>query len=232
MRLKPFLIFILFALGGVLFANETEAPQLSDENSENPTETNLEDELLSVKSTSTFDARFDSPAKKFYFYKGSTAITEKEFEAIVDDPALAENRRKLRQTKIAGFATVGILGGLGVCFMIPSLVFIISQANNDTWSKKGYKTWLAFYNSEYTYVFLPGLICIVLTGVFVVSTLFALAFTLYGIHKYSNNETLYQAVIKRYNLKMQQKYQLQPNFDIKVDEENNESLEVSFRMKL
>lgn len=231
MRLKPFLIFILLALGGALFANETEAPQLSNENAENPKETKLENELLSMKTTSTFDARFDSPAKKFYFYKGSTAITEKEFEAIVDDPALAENRKKLHQTKVTGFSTVGILGGLSVCFMIPSLVFIISQANS-TWSEKGYKTWLDYYNSEYTYVFLPGLISIILTGVFVVSTLFALAFTLYGIHKYSNNETLYQAVIKRYNLKMQQKYQLQPNFDIKVDEENNETLEMSFRMKL
>lgn len=232
MKLKPFLIFILLTLGGALFANETEVPQLPDENPENQEAANLEDELLSLKTTSTFDARFDSPVKKFYFYKGSVAITEKEFEAIVDDPALAENRRKLRQTKITGFSTVGILGGLSVCFMIPSLVFIIGQANNSTWSEKGYNTWLDYYNSEYTYVFLPGFICIILTGVFVVSTLFALAFTLYGIHKYSNNETLYQAVIKRYNLKMQQKYQLQPNVDIKVDEENNETLEMSFRMKL
>lgn len=231
MRLKPFLIFILLAFGGVLFANEVQVSQVPDENSESQKEVNLEDELLSMKTTSTFDARFDSPAKKFYFYKGSTAITEKEFEAIVDDPSLAENRKKLHQAKVTGFSTVGILGGLSVCFMIPSLVFIISQANS-AWSEKGYNTWLDYFNSEYTYVFLPGLISIVLTGIFVVSTLFALAFTLYGIHKYSNNETLYQSVIKRYNLKLQQKYQLQPNFDIKVDEENNETLEMSVRMKL
>ena len=184
-----------------------------------------------MKVHESFDARFDSPAKKFYFYKGGVAITEKEFETIVDDPALAENKRKLRQTKITGFSTAGILGGLSVCFMIPSLVFIISQANS-TWKEKGYNTWLDYYNSEYTYVFLPGLISIALTGVFVVATLFAVAFTLYGIHKYSSNETLYQAVIKRYNLKMQQKYQLQPNIDVKVDGENNETLELSVKMRL
>lgn len=238
MKLKSFLIFILLASGCVLFANEipaeqiqNETPEQSSEMQEPPSSVKLEDELLSMKTTSTFDKRFDSPAKKFYFYKGSVAITEKEFEAIVDDPALAENRKKLRQTKITGFSTVGVLGGLSVSFMIPSLVFIISQANS-SWSEKGYNTWLDYYNSEYTYVFLPGLICIVLTGIFVVSTLFALAFTLYGIHKYSYNETLYQAIIKRYNLKMQQKYQLQPNLDIKVDEENNETLEMSVKMKL
>ena len=229
MKLKPFLIFILFALCTAVYANETVAPAAEETNVQE--QIKLEDELLSMKTTSEFDARFDSPAKKFYFYKGGVAITEKEFEAIVDDPSLAENRKKLRQTKVTGFSTVGILGGLSVCFMIPSLVFIISQANS-TWSEKGYNTWLDYYNSEYTYVFLPGLISIVLTGVFVVSTLFALAFTLYGIHKYSANETLYQSVIKRYNLKMQEKYKLQPNIDIKVDSENNETLELSVKMKL
>lgn len=230
MRLKPFLIFILLILCSAVYANETVAPEKS-ENAEVQKEVKLEDELLSMETTSEFDARFDSPAKKFYFYKGGVAITEKEFEAIVDDPALAENRKKLRQTKITGFSTVGILGGLSVCFMIPSLVFIISQANS-TWKEKGYNTWLDYYNSEYTYVFLPGLISIALTGVFVVSTLFALAFTLYGIHKYSCNETLYQAVIKRYNLKMQEKYKLQPNVDIKVDTENKETLELSIKMNM
>jgi hypothetical protein len=229
MKLKPFLIFILFALCTAAYANETVAPAAEETNVQE--QIKLEDELLSMKTTSEFDARFDSPAKKFYFYKGGVAITEKEFEAIVDDPSLAENRKKLRQTKVTGFSTVGILGGLSVCFMIPSLVFIISQANS-TWSEKGYNTWLDYYNSEYTYVFLPGLISIVLTGVFVVSTLFALAFTLYGIHKYSANETLYQSVIKRYNLKMQEKYKLQPNIDVKVDSENNETLELSIKMKM
>lgn len=230
MKLKPFLIFILLALCCTVYANETVAPEKT-ESPDVQKEVKLEDELLSMKTSEQFDARFDSPAKKFYFYKGGVAITEKEFEALVEDPALAENRKKLRQTKITGFSTVGILGGLSVCFMIPSLVFIISQANS-TWKEKGYATWLDYYNSEYTYVFLPGLISIALTGVFVVATLFAVAFTLYGIHKYSNNEALYQAVIKRYNLKMQKKYQLQPNVDIKVDEENNESLELSIKMKL
>lgn len=230
MKQKTFLIFILLILCNVVYANETVAPEVP-ENVEVQKETSLEDELLSMKVHESFDARFDSPAKKFYFYKGGVAITEKEFETIVDDPALAENRKKLRQTKITGFSTVGILGGLSVCFMIPSLVFIISQANS-TWKEKGYNTWLDYYNSEYTYVFLPGLISIALTGVFVVATLFAVAFTLYGIHKYSSNETLYQTVIKRYNLKMQQKYQLQPNIDVKVDGENNETLELSVKMRL
>ena len=230
MKQKTFLIFILLILCNVVYANETVAPEVP-ENVEVQKETSLEDELLSMKVHESFDARFDSPAKKFYFYKGGVAITEKEFETIVDDPALAENKRKLRQTKITGFSTAGILGGLSVCFMIPSLVFIISQANS-TWKEKGYNTWLDYYNSEYTYVFLPGLISIALTGVFVVATLFAVAFTLYGIHKYSSNETLYQAVIKRYNLKMQQKYQLQPNIDVKVDGENNETLELSVKMRL
>ncbi len=230
MKQKTFLIFILLILCSVVYANETVAPEVP-ENVEVQKETSLEDELLSMKVHESFDARFDSPAKKFYFYKGGVAITEKEFETIVDDPALAENRKKLRQTKITGFSTVGILGGLSVCFMIPSLVFIISQANS-TWKEKGYNTWLDYYNSEYTYVFLPGLISIALTGVFVVATLFAVAFTLYGIHKYSSNETLYQTVIKRYNLKMQQKYQLQPNIDVKVDGENNETLELSVKMRL
>lgn len=230
MKQKTFLIFILLILCSVVYANETVAPKVP-ENVEVQKETSLEDELLSMKVHESFDARFDSPAKKFYFYKGGVAITEKEFETIVDDPALAENRKKLRQTKITGFSTVGILGGLSVCFMIPSLVFIISQANS-TWKEKGYNTWLDYYNSEYTYVFLPGLISIALTGVFVVATLFAVAFTLYGIHKYSSNETLYQTVIKRYNLKMQQKYQLQPNIDVKIDGENNETLELSVKMRL
>ncbi|MBQ1998495.1 MAG: hypothetical protein II220_03300 [Spirochaetales bacterium] len=230
MKQKTFLIFILLILCNVVYANETVAPEVP-ENVEVQKETSLEDELLSMKVHESFDARFDSPAKKFYFYKGGVAITEKEFETIVDDPALAENRKKLRQTKITGFSTVGILGGLSVCFMIPSLVFIISQANS-TWKEKGYNTWLDYYNSEYTYVFLPGLISIALTGVFVVATLFAVAFTLYGIHKYSSNETLYQTVIKRYNLKMQQKYQLQPNIDVKVDGENNKTLELSVKMRL
>ncbi len=230
MRLKPFLIFILLTLCGAVYANETVAPEES-ENAEVQKEVKLEDELLSMKTASEFDARFDSPAKKFYFYKGGVAITEKEFEAIVDDSALAENRKKLRQTKITGFSTVGILGGLSVCFMIPSLVFIISQANS-TWKEKGYDTWLDFYNSEYTYVFLPGMISIALTGVLVVATLFAVAFTLYGIHKYTANETLYQSVIKRYNLKMQEKYKLQPNIDVKVDAESNETLELSVKMNL
>lgn len=230
MKQKTFLIFILLILCSVVYANETVAPEVP-ENVEVQKETSLEDELLSMKVHESFDARFDSPAKKFYFYKGGVAITEKEFETIVDDPALAENRKKLRQTKITGFSTVGILGGLSVCFMIPSLVFIISQANS-TWKEKGYNTWLDYYNSEYTYVFLPGLISIALTGVFVVATLFAVAFTLYGIHKYSSNETLYQTVIKRYNLKMQQKYQLQPNIDVKVDGENNKTLELSVKMRL
>lgn len=230
MKQKTFLIFILLILCNVVYANETVAPEVP-ENVEVQKETSLEDELLSMKVHESFDARFDSPAKKFYFYKGGVAITEKEFETIVDDPALAENRKKLRQTKITGFSTVGILGGLSVCFMIPSLVFIISQANS-TWKEKGYNTWLDYYNSEYTYVFLPGLISIALTGVFVVATLFAVAFTLYGIHRYSSNETLYQTVIKRYNLKMQQKYQLQPNIDVKVDGENNETLELSVKMRL
>ena len=230
MKQKTFLIFILLILCSVVYANETVAPEVP-ENVEVQKKTSLEDELLSMKVHESFDARFDSPAKKFYFYKGGVAITEKEFETIVDDPALAENRKKLRQTKITGFSTVGILGGLSVCFMIPSLVFIISQANS-TWKEKGYNTWLDYYNSEYTYVFLPGLISIALTGVFVVATLFAVAFTLYGIHKYSSNETLYQTVIKRYNLKMQQKYQLQPNIDVKVDGENNKTLELSVKMRL
>lgn len=230
MKQKTFLIFILLILCSVVYANETVAPEVP-ENVEVQKETSLEDELLSMKVHESFDARFDSPAKKFYFYKGGVAITEKEFETIVDDPALAENRKKLRQTKITGFSTVGILGGLSVCFMIPSLVFIISQANS-TWKEKGYNTWLDYYNSEYTYVFLPGLISIALTGVFVVATLFAVAFTLYGIHKYSSNETLYQTVIKRYNLKMQQKYQLQPNIGVKVDGENNKTLELSVKMRL
>ena len=230
MKQKTFLIFILLILCSVVYANETVAPEVP-ENVEVQKETSLEDELLSMKVHESFDARFDSPAKKFYFYKGGVAITEKEFETIVDDPSLAENRKKLRQTKITGFSTVGILGGLSVCFMIPSLVFIISQANS-TWKEKGYNTWLDYYNSEYTYVFLPGLISIALTGVFVVATLFAVAFTLYGIHKYSSNETLYQTVIKRYNLKMQQKYQLQPNIDVKIDGENNETLELSVKMRL
>ena len=230
MKQKTFLIFILLVLCSVVYANETVAAE-SAENIDVQKETLLEDELLSMKTQSEFDARFDSPVKKFYFYKGGVAITEKEFETIVDDPALTENRRKLKQTKITGFSTAGILGGLSVCFMIPSLVFIISQANS-TWKEKGYNTWLDYYNSEYTYVFLPGLVSIALTGVFIVATLFAVAFTLYGIHKYSNNETLYQAVIKRYNLKMQQKYQLQPDINVKVDDKNNETLEFSVKMRL
>jgi lipopolysaccharide export LptBFGC system permease protein LptF len=105
MKLKPFLIFILFALCTAVYANETVAPAAEETNVQE--QIKLEDELLSMKTTSEFDARFDSPTKKFYFYKGGVAITEKNLKQSLMIRHLRKTEKNFARLKLQVFRPLG-----------------------------------------------------------------------------------------------------------------------------
>lgn len=196
--------------------------------------TEYEKEELSLVVSKEFDIRFDSPAKKFSFYKGGSPITEKEFESLVQDKAISLNRKKLQQAKINGFSLSGALGGVAVGFFIPSLIFIVTQTNftNNPDMQIGYNSWLDYYKKNYDSVFLPGLICIVLTGVFTFSSLIGVAVTFYLIHKYRYNEMLYRDAINRYNIALKKKYQLIPDISLGMNEAAKETFRLSWTLLL
>ncbi len=218
------LLFTMIFLTVVSFVFSAEVDESSSYDSE----------VLTMTTESQFDAKFDSPAKKFYFFKGNKPITEEEFEALVGDNRIKENKKKLTETRIAGYSFSGALAAVAVAFFIPSLSFVIEQANitEKDIEHMGYKTWLDYYNDKYTYVFLPGLITILLTAIFALSSMIGFITTLNIVSKYKYNEMLYKDAMDKYNAKLNEKYKITPDLSMGFNSESEELLTFSLSMRL
>lgn len=179
-------------------------------------------EKIEMTTTERFDKLFNSPIKDFVFYKGGVVISKEDFKKTVDDPEFLKLDERIKRVKEIGFGSTAFLGGLSFAFMIPSIYFV---ASNVMWkynysANKSYDSYIDYYNARYADTILPGLICIVLSGLFFVASLIDLGCTFALLHKYANNELFYRDVIDRYNRKLKVKYGLLPevSFDVQSGE--------------
>ena len=63
---------------------------------------------------------------KIYFYQGDVLLTERDFEELVQDLAIQENKRKLKEVTNVGFgSTLPLL--VWQQLLIPSVVFALKQ---------------------------------------------------------------------------------------------------------
>ncbi|HBD92944.1 MAG: hypothetical protein A2015_13365 [Spirochaetes bacterium GWF1_31_7] len=189
---------------------------------------------LSMEVKNSFDKKYSLPAKEFFFFRGGVQITEKEFELIVKDTSIRENKKKLKDKSDFGFGSTLVLGGMATAFLIPSIVFVVTQT---TYSQNyslysNYTDWFNYYSDNYNYTILPGLINIGLTFVFSVAAVINLAVTFGIINKYKYNENLYRDIIERYNRKLRSRYSVLPSISVANFGENDERICFSIKVTM
>ena len=203
------ILLTLLSCSFVIWAKDLTADELINAG-------DFESQLLSMEVQNEFERREYSPIKKFYFYQGDVLLTERDFEELVQDPAIQENKRKLKEVTNVGFGSTFALAGLATAFLIPSVVFVVTQTNYSHFSSisDNYQNWGEYYKKNYDFTILPGLINIGLTFVFSVATVINLAVTFSMINKYKYNELLYREIIENYNLKLKKRYSVMPNLSL------------------
>jgi len=198
------LFFILFISINCVFSQQNVIDNSSD------AKTLYESEKITYKIKQYFDPMYPLAAKDISLFKGNKKISMEEFFLLSQDPLLVKNKEMIKKIKLSGFTTAIIFGSISSIFFVSSAIFIALQAtyytNKANFKSLGYDTWLDYFNGKYGEYFLPGLICIGLTGFSLVALIIELTVTFALLHKYSFNERVYKEAIERYNQKLKEKY--------------------------
>lgn len=218
--------FLIFFISSFYLLAASEIAGVSDEG--------YQSKMLSMKVIEYTDSKTYRPVKEFFFFQGGNQITEREFELIVRDDKIRDNKRKLKEVSDLGFGSTIVLGGMATAFLIPSIVFAVTQTtySQNVTLTRNYNSWIDYYKANYDYVILPGLINIGLTFVFSVATVINLAVTFFRINRLKYNEVLYKDVIERYNRKVMARYSILPSISISNFGDEEEALTFSLKITL
>jgi hypothetical protein len=188
-------------------------------------------EQITLETNKYFDQEYPGDAKEFIFHQGDKTLTPEQFTVLSQDDVLLRNQKYLKTTKIAGFTTAGIFGGLTIAFFIPSVIFIYLQTvyykNQTNYTNLGYNSWIDYYKDKYVGYFIPGLTCIVLTAACTLFLIIDLIVTFVLLNKYKFNERLYQDAVDRYNEKLRQKYNIIPEMGLLSEKSFNLGLKIN-----
>ncbi|HOJ62901.1 MAG TPA: hypothetical protein PLE45_00640 [Spirochaetota bacterium] len=141
----------------------------------------------------------------FYFYKGENLISFEEFISLTNDPLYYKNLENIKNTKIAGFTTAGILGACTVSFIIPSAILTTNAVSyNLTEQLK-------------TNYFMSGIVSAAFAVFCGAALIIDLVVTFSLLHKYENNENLYRIIIERYNKRLKESLLIIPDVSLNSD---------------
>ena len=195
MKKNLFLIFLLFFILFYISSNEKDISDIQKREL-------YEKEKINLVVREEFDIMYPANIKLFEFYKGGEKITLDNFITISNDPLLLRNQEKLKQIRIAGFTSIGVLGGVTLGFLIPSVVFVVNMTNynpiDDAYILTG--------------IFM-GLTCLSFLGLIID---FIVTFSL--IHKFQYNEYSIRQAVENYNENLRKKLGILP--DISFDSKN------------
>ena len=205
MKKNFFLIFLLFFTLSYISSNEKDLSDIEKREL-------YDKEKINLIVREEFDVMYPANIRLFEFYKGGEQISLNDFVTISNDPLLLRNQKKLRQIKIGGFTSAGILGGVTLGFLIPSVVFVVMMTNNNPIDD-------AFI---LTGIFMVGLTALSFLGLIID---FVVVFSL--IYKFRYNANSIRQAVENYNENLRKKLGILPDISF-----NSNSINIGVNIRL
>jgi hypothetical protein len=205
LKKKFFLIFIFFFILYYISSNEKDLSEIEKRKL-------YEEEKIGLVIKEEFDVMYPANIKLFEFYKGGDQISLNDFVTISNDPLLLRNQQKLKKIRIAGFTSIGVLGGVTLSFLIPSTIFVVSMTNN--------------MPIDDAYI-LTGIFMVGLTSLSFLGLIIDLAVTFSLLHKFRYNEYSIRQAVENYNENLRKKLGILPDISF-----NSNSINIGINIKL
>ncbi len=174
-----------------------------------------DNEKITFDFKEKFDPLYPANTKVFYFKKGKEPITFQEFLNITNDPNLLKLNSKIKNTKIAGITTACIFGGVTVLLLIPTIIFITRQTNN---------------NQIFNEYYITGNVGIALVCASFLGLLIDLIVMFSVLYRYKYSDQSIKSAAENYNEKLRQRLGIMP--DISFDGFNNNDIDLSLAFRL
>ncbi len=203
---KTFLLIIFFVLPVIIFSSENPA------NTEKIKQ--YDKEKITFEFKEQFDVMYPANIKIFYFKKGNQPITFDEFLKLTNDSYLLKTNDRIKRIKISGFTTTAIFGVTTGLLLIPSIIYIAKQTNNDP------------IDSGFV---ITGNICIVLAGASLLGMIIGLTVTFSLLYRYKFNVDVIRRAVEEYNEKLREKLGILPDISFNRYLDNDLSFSLSYK---
>lgn len=164
--------------------------------------TKYKEEEITYEVKQEFNELYPLNINNFYFYKGEKRLSFNDFLDLSKDPVLLKYKEKIKSIKLAGHSTAIVSGCAGTAFLIPGIIFLVSQTNNNP--------------VDPVYLF-SGIGMIGLTGLSAIILIIDLVVTYSLLYKFQYSEYAIKQAVEHYNESLRTKFKITPELSFKAE---------------